>query len=405
MKDFKWYPEYSYIFISYSHIDKESIQPFLQTLYDCNINFWYDKNIKVASHWSEELATRIENSSAFIAFGTENYFNSKICKDELLYAIGNFPEKQIVMISGSEQEVPDIYRLPITNTEGFSRILEESKGAKSCVLPQNIVAEELSINEIHVEETHKMNKKARAEVKRQRREIKKLEKLKKEKKNKIKKGVILASIVGAAIAISAALIIYNSGQERLSKLPERAGKTYAGENATVETVESMYEEALETILKNPVIGDMVAQGISRMKWPDGETMGDLNPWLKEFLNKTEEARALPIDVHPRGIEIWVRYDEKDEKTYVTREYLKYATGIIQVLDNFDRTVGTISGIRWAHNLATRDSDVRTYEKGPVEDQEALILQLKSENGNEYFKIGFSIYDRSLIIPPEYLTEE
>lgn len=75
-----------YIFISYAHKDAKLVMPIINQAENDGYNIWYDEGIDPGTEWDENIARHIENSSYFIAFISENYINSKNCKDELNYS-------------------------------------------------------------------------------------------------------------------------------------------------------------------------------------------------------------------------------------------------------------------------------------------------------------------------------
>ena len=44
-----------YVFISYSHQEKEQVYPMLEELFQAGINFWYDKELRHGDVWNEEV--------------------------------------------------------------------------------------------------------------------------------------------------------------------------------------------------------------------------------------------------------------------------------------------------------------------------------------------------------------
>ena len=76
----------NFIFISYSHIDKDCVMPIMNKLEAEGYNIWYDDGINPGSEWDENIASHINECSYFIAFMSNNYLSSENCKDELKYA-------------------------------------------------------------------------------------------------------------------------------------------------------------------------------------------------------------------------------------------------------------------------------------------------------------------------------
>lgn len=398
LKDFDCNEKTGYIFISYSHLDREIIQPFLETLYKDGFNFWYDKNLSWASHWSEDLASKIEKSETFFAFATENYFNSVICKEELLYTVRRYPQKKVFLISGSDLLLPDISRLSITDINSFRSVIVKSDDLNG----SRIISDKLNIKKKEPQNSPQM----------QRRTCDRDAKLKQEnnkqisfvdKKNVFPIWVTIALLCVITVAITVTAIVVHNKENAKTVTEFAQGETIVGDNFSKEDIDSCFVELSQEILENPIMGDMLVQGLLQLKISDQKTMEDEVPWLNEFVDKTTQAMNLPVDTHPRGMEIWLEsYTGTDSGTglYVSQEYVEYAVRLVMALDSLDRTEGKISGIRWAHNNATLASDTRTYMKGRVEDQDALIFQVKTSDGKVIRLFGFLLADKSLVIPEE-----
>lgn len=78
-----------YVFISYSHLDKDRVLPVIQALYSGNYRAWYDEGIAPGSEWPKNIAKHLRNASAFIAFVSKNYLSSANCENEARLAVGH----------------------------------------------------------------------------------------------------------------------------------------------------------------------------------------------------------------------------------------------------------------------------------------------------------------------------
>lgn len=74
-----------YIFISYSHVDKDAIEKSLSALSDLGANFWYDKNLHVGDEWLEEVkkVTSNKNCVGILYFISPDFMISQACMDEI----------------------------------------------------------------------------------------------------------------------------------------------------------------------------------------------------------------------------------------------------------------------------------------------------------------------------------
>ena len=100
-----------------------------------------------------------------------------------------------------------------------------------------------------------------------------------------------------------------------------------------EVVQSWWNtELTEELLRNPVYGVAVARALAESKFSDGSTLADINPWLKELIDKYDSffaegglgnAGFLTRESSAEGAPI-----------LVTEEYRRYAIGTRWLLDRF-----------------------------------------------------------------------
>ena len=87
----KPYEEYRgdapYVFVSYSHQDKEVVYIELVRLKKLGFNVWYDAGLSPGSRWSDELAERIANCALFLYFVTPRSAASTNCQDEASFVL------------------------------------------------------------------------------------------------------------------------------------------------------------------------------------------------------------------------------------------------------------------------------------------------------------------------------
>ena len=76
-----------YIFISYSHKDKDIVYPFISELMNRGYRVWYDDGIHLSEEWPEVIAERLFRAESVIFFLTQSFCNSKNCKREVNFAV------------------------------------------------------------------------------------------------------------------------------------------------------------------------------------------------------------------------------------------------------------------------------------------------------------------------------
>ena len=68
--------EKPFIFISYSHKDRDVILSIISDLYESGWKIWYDEGLTIGDKYDETLETHVRDCSAFLLFVTENSLNS-----------------------------------------------------------------------------------------------------------------------------------------------------------------------------------------------------------------------------------------------------------------------------------------------------------------------------------------
>lgn len=94
----------NYIFVSYSHKDREKVYPFIAALQE-KYNVWFDNGINYGSEWEKEIAEKLKNCSLFIYMITEESLKSTNCMDELYHA--RRLQKNFLNILVEQTELPD----------------------------------------------------------------------------------------------------------------------------------------------------------------------------------------------------------------------------------------------------------------------------------------------------------
>ncbi len=204
-------------------------------------------------------------------------------------------------------------------------------------------------------------------------------------------------------------------------------------------IEAIYKELQDETMRNPVLGDMIIQGMKEMALQDKTTVAELNEdWVDEFLANYDEfglqtfltkhtvywennGFELPHDgelvsewerEHPNApiptdeeLE-FIRDENGDEKYFVTEYYARTAKRILAFLDRC-----TIEGVQtyattkhWPLNASLDANFVRTYmneDKNYVEREPALVFSVRLKDDSKQLLFGFNIYDKRLMIYSRY----
>ena len=128
--------ENPYIFISYAHDDSERVLPIISYIANEEYRIWFDQRIEVGTKWAEVIAQRLNQSTCFMAFITDNYLRSDNCMDEIEHAKNK--KIPILIIYLEDLQIPDwflmrhgrtqsiYYKEYTTQNEFFGRIYESS---------------------------------------------------------------------------------------------------------------------------------------------------------------------------------------------------------------------------------------------------------------------------------------
>jgi TolB-like protein/tetratricopeptide (TPR) repeat protein len=76
----------AFVFVCYSHKDKERVYPELAWLRDQGLNIWYDEGIPPGEEWPERIAWAIENADKFLFYLSPDSAQSRTCRDEVRLA-------------------------------------------------------------------------------------------------------------------------------------------------------------------------------------------------------------------------------------------------------------------------------------------------------------------------------
>lgn len=131
-----------YIFVSYSHRNKDDAMEIVNQLQSNCYRVWYDEGVDPGSEWDKNIASHVENCGFFIALLSQKYLSSSNCKDELNYA--RDLEKPQLLIYLEDIQLPGgmqmrlsrlqaIHKYRYNDQESFYEKLYTSKGIDTCL--------------------------------------------------------------------------------------------------------------------------------------------------------------------------------------------------------------------------------------------------------------------------------
>lgn len=156
----------NYIFLSYSHVDKDAINMISTKMKNDGYCVWYDNGINPGSEWSEDIAIHIEKAKVFVAFITKDYIKSENCKDELSYARENsliiilvFLKKEVEISSGMKlrnHRRQQLFYYQYSDKQKFYNKLYAAEGVCDCLKDGSdeknsiIIAEEIKNENVNI---------------------------------------------------------------------------------------------------------------------------------------------------------------------------------------------------------------------------------------------------------------
>lgn len=110
----------SYVFVSYSHDDRDRVVSEIQRLEASGISAWYDRAIRPGSAWSHELAEALSGAQALVFFATRHSIESENCADEIVYALDE--KIPVVTIYLDDVQLPSGLRLRLASRQAIYKL-------------------------------------------------------------------------------------------------------------------------------------------------------------------------------------------------------------------------------------------------------------------------------------------
>ena len=124
--------EKPYIFISYSHKDRDEVLEIIKNLYESGWKVWYDEGLTIGDRYDETLEEHAKNSSAFLLFVSENSLNSFYVKEnEIPWALeSGKPVIKCILDEGKDYLIPGDSVIATVSPEDIEPALEKIDGLK-----------------------------------------------------------------------------------------------------------------------------------------------------------------------------------------------------------------------------------------------------------------------------------
>ncbi len=122
--------EKPYIFISYSHKDRDTVLPILRDLYEEGWRVWYDEGLTIGDCYDETLEARVRGCAAFLLFVSRNSLNSFYCREnEIPWAVDAArPVIKCVLERGKDLDIPGGSVIGTVDKNSIPQALERVDG-------------------------------------------------------------------------------------------------------------------------------------------------------------------------------------------------------------------------------------------------------------------------------------
>ena len=99
--------EKPFIFISYSHRDREAVLEIIKRLYEEGWKIWYDEGLTIGDRYDETLEEHVRDCSVFLLFVTSHSLNSRYCRDNEIPWANRYgkPIIKCILEEGTDYEI------------------------------------------------------------------------------------------------------------------------------------------------------------------------------------------------------------------------------------------------------------------------------------------------------------
>ena len=124
--------EKPYIFISYSHKDRDTVLGIIKTLYESGWKIWYDEGLTIGDRYDETLENHVRNCAAFLLFVSKNSVRSRYCREkEIPWAVGSGkPILKCILDQGKDIDIDGRCVAATVGVSGIESGLEKISGLK-----------------------------------------------------------------------------------------------------------------------------------------------------------------------------------------------------------------------------------------------------------------------------------
>ena len=112
-----------YIFVSYSHRDRELVYPIIEKMTADGYRIWYDEGVAPDSEWPEYIAAHLDGSYTCLAMVSANSMRSQNCRREINFALSR--EKPLTVVYLEDTQIPLGMEMQLSVTQPVYKYLFE----------------------------------------------------------------------------------------------------------------------------------------------------------------------------------------------------------------------------------------------------------------------------------------
>lgn len=145
-----------YVFVSYSHEDKNLVYPEIRWLQDQGVNVWWDEGISPGAVWRGELTQALRGSSLILYLITPNAVNSEQCTREINFGLDEY-HRPVLAVHLVETSLPDILGLVLSDRQAILKHGLESEDYQRKLVTAIATYLEQPLPEVTIRRTSRMS--------------------------------------------------------------------------------------------------------------------------------------------------------------------------------------------------------------------------------------------------------
>lgn len=115
----------NFIFLSYPHKIDDLAYKYIEALQKEGYRVWFDTGLQLGEDYNAMIATKIEECQIFLALLTKEYYESKYCRKELIYAYEKCDQKVVPVYLGNPRDIKKL--MPRNRLTGIHAMQESSE--------------------------------------------------------------------------------------------------------------------------------------------------------------------------------------------------------------------------------------------------------------------------------------